>query len=127
MRSLSSLEGMYVPVRGTTSMAVPAVTGWDAGGLGADNGGFRGERFRLPAQLKGLGERFVHDDVFPPDRCALGDVIAKFHVVCQGDRQGADSDGVLGRDKLAPDREPTFAVEEFARLEVFLGGGNDVA
>src|SRR6476661_1913551 len=108
IRCLSSLEG--------------------CGGTGSGDGdGGGNQRFGFAAEFQRLGQGVINDDIVPTNDRSLGHVVTQFHVVGQRDGQGAGGNGVLGGNQLAPDREAPFAVEEVAGLEVFLGGGDDVA
>src|SRR5690349_9619801 len=65
-------------------------------------------------------------DIRPFQALALAEVALELHVLRETQRQQPARERQLGRRLLAPDAEPTLAVEHLAGLEIALGGRGDV-
>ena len=62
----------------------------------------------------------VADDLVPLDRPLKPNVVGQPH------RQRSQFEAARGWNRLGPHRKTAFAVEQFARLHVLLGGGDSV-
>src|ERR1035437_10419170 len=66
-------------------------------------------------------------DIAPPHHRAMRDVVLQLHSVRQADRQRAGAKACRRRHQLAPNRIAAFAVVNFARAQIALCDGSDVA
>src|SRR5262245_62598504 len=82
-------------------------------------------RLHLAAHLHGEVV-FVVGDVAPAQALALRDVALEPDRVGEPERQQAAGQRARGRNLLAPDAKPAFAVEHLAVLERAFGGRGDV-
>src|SRR5260221_218395 len=69
---------------------------------------------------------FVIADVAPAQALALRDVAFELDLMRKPERQQSLRERARGRNLLAPDAKPAFAVEHLAGLERAFGGGGNV-